>query len=145
MRTLIRQILNEQRKEKFLNDINEMGLFDFMKMTGLSYVKVFQLVGDDLFTRKIMTKFIKDVINEYGPFGLVEIDEDPIHYYNSGDEFREISFLGKERVTIDVYQGNNNLGDFHVYYPNLTDEVIEEIFDVLIKAYQNGKLDNILF
>ena len=128
MRTLIRQILNEQKKEKFLNDINQMGLFDFMKITGLSYVKVFQLVGDDLFTRKIMTKFIKDVINEYGPFGLVEIDEDPIFYNSSGDEFREISYLGKE---------------FHVHYPNLNDNYIEEIFDVLIKAYQNGKLDNI--
>jgi len=143
MRTLIRQILNEQKKEKFLNDINQMGLFDFMKITGLSYVKVFQLVGDDLFTRKIMTKFIKDVINEYGPFGLVEIDEDPIFYNSSGDEFREISYLGKEKVSIDVYHGNNNLGDFHVYYPNLNDNYIEEIFDVLIKAYQNGKLDNI--
>ena len=143
MRTLIRQILNEQKKEKFLNDINQMGLFDFMKITGLSYVKVFQLVGDDLFTRKIMTKFIKDVINEYGPFGLVEIDEDPIFYNSSGDEFREISYLGKEKVIIDVYYGNNNLGDFHAYYPNLNDNYIEEIFDVLIKAYQNGKLDNI--
>jgi|688.fasta_scaffold530433_2 hypothetical protein len=143
MRTLIRQILNEQKKEKFLNDINQMGLFDFMKITGLSYVKVFQLVGDDLFTRKIMTKFIKDVINEYGPFGLVEIDEDPIFYNSSGDEFREISYLGKEKVIIDVYHGNNNLGDFHAYYPNLNDNYIEEIFDVLIKAYQNGKLDNI--
>jgi hypothetical protein len=143
MRTLIRQILNEQKKEKFLNDINQMGLFDFMKITGLSYVKVVQLVGDDLFTRKIMTKFIKDVINEYGPFGLVEIDEDPIFYNSSGDEFREISYLGKEKVIIDVYHGNNNLGDFHAYYPNLNDNYIEEIFDVLIKAYQNGKLDNI--
>jgi len=143
MRTLIRQILNEQRKEKFLNDINEMGLLEFMKITGLSYVKVFQLVGNDLFTRKIITKFIKDIVNEYGPFGFVEINEDPIFYYSSGDEFREISYLGKERVIIDVYQGNNNLGDFHVYYPNLNDEFIEEIFDVLIRAYQNGKLENI--
>jgi len=90
-----------------------------------------------------MTKFIKDVINEYGPFGLVEIDEDPIFYNSSGDEFREISYLGKEKVVIDVYHGNNNLGDFHAYYPNLNDNYIEEIFDVLIKAYQNGKLDNI--
>ena len=142
MRDIIVKILNEQKKERFLEDIEKLGLFQFMKMTGLSYIKIWSITSGEI-TNKVMIDFIKDVIREYGSFSVYDIDEDPIQYKKVGDEYGEITFFGSIKVTIDVYEGNNSLGDFHVMYESMSDNILMEVFELIIKAYESGKLENI--
>jgi hypothetical protein len=142
MRDIIVKILNEQKKEKFLEDIEKLGLFQFMKMTGLSYTKIWSITSGE-FTNKVMIDFIKDIVREYGSFSVYDIDEDPIFYNETGFEYRDITYFSYQRVSVTVYEGNNNLGDFHVHYENLNDDVLTNVFELIVKAYESGKLENI--
>ena len=142
MRDIIVKILNEQTKELFLENIEKLGLFQFMKMTGLSYIKIWSITSGEI-TNKVMIDFIKDIIREYGSFSVYDIDEDPIQYKKVGDEYGEITFFGSIKVTIDVYEGNNSLGDFHVMYESMRDNILMEVFDLVMNAYEDGKLENI--
>jgi hypothetical protein len=142
MRDIIVKILNEQKKELFLENIEKLGLLQFMKMTGLSYIKIWSITSGEI-TNKVMIDFIKDIIREYGSFSVFDIDEDPIQYKKVGDEYGEITFFGSIKVTIDVYEGNNSLGDFHVMYESMRDNILMEVFDLVMNAYEDGKLENI--
>ncbi len=80
----IRRILREETENyilKFANQIDKIGLFNFLKTTNFSYTKLFSMIGDEWLTRKVKQEFIKDVMNmmEFG-FGLSEIGEEPIFY-----------------------------------------------------------------
>ena len=90
-----------------------------------------------------MIQFIKDVVDENGSFSVYDIDVDPIQYNKSGDEYREISYFGRKFVAVDVYNENNNLGNFHVMYENLSDDKLMEVFDFIMEVYEDGKLDNV--
>ena len=83
--------------------------------------------------------FIKEKVAEIseklgGGFGLVEIDEEPIHYDEDENELRQIEYLGKNRVTVDVYDANmdSHIGEFNVKYENLPVQIIEELVEVLL-------------
>jgi hypothetical protein len=141
MRDIIVKILNEQKKERFLEDIEKLGLFQFMKMTGLSYTKIWSIISGE-FTNKVMIDFIKDIIGEYGSFSVYDIDEDPIFYFRFGDTYKEITYFSYQRVSVDVFSGNNNLGDFHVHYEDLDNNILTNVFELIIKAYESGKLEN---
>jgi hypothetical protein len=142
MRDIIVKILNEQKKERFLEDIEKLGLRQFMKMTGLSYTKIWSIISGE-FTNKVMIDFIKDIIGEYGSFSVYDIDEDPIFYSEYGNVFKEITYFGYTRVSVDVFQDNNNLGNFHVMYESMSDNILMEVFELIVKAYESGKLENI--
>lgn len=145
MKDLVRRVLKEEVKNKIESQIDKLGLFQFMKISKMSFAKIFSVAGMDFLTNKIMIQFIKNVIKETGPFSVYDIDEDPIQYNKSGDEYREISYFSRTKVTIDVYQGNNSLGDFHVMYENLSDDKLMEVFDFIMEAYEDGKLDNVWY
>jgi hypothetical protein len=142
MRDIIVKILNEQKKERFLEDIEKLGLFQFMKMTGLSYTKIWAITSGE-FTNKVMIDFIKDIVREYGSFSVYDIDENPIFYFRFGDAYKEITYFSYQRVSVDVFSGNNNLGNFHVHYENLGDDMLTNVFELIVKAYESGKLENI--
>ena len=83
--------------------------------------------------------FIKEKVDELsewlgGGFGLVEIDEEPIHYDEDENELRQIEYLGKNGVTVDVYDVDmsSHLGDFNVKYENLPVQIIEELVEILL-------------
>lgn len=145
MKDLVRRVLKEEVKNKIESQIDKLGLFQFMKISKMSFAKIFSVVGMDFLTNKIMIQFIKNVIKETGPFSVYDIDEDPIQYNKSGDEYREISYFSRTKVTIDVYQGNDSLGNFHVMYENLSDDKLMEVFDFIMEAYEDGKLDNVWY
>ena len=128
--------LNESTKDKILSQIEKNGLFQFIKFSGLSFTKTFSIVGDDMFNRKIMIRFIHDVCEEYGPFSPVEIDLDPIFYNKTDEEYREIAYIAKNRVIVDVwgeYKLQTNLGEFNVDLHALSDKHLGEVFDMVVQ------------
>jgi hypothetical protein len=143
MKNLIRRVIKEEVKNKIESQIDKLGLFQFMKISKMSFAKIFSVAGMDFLTNKIMIQFIKDVVDKNGSFSVYDINEDPIQYNKSGDEYREISYFGRKFVAVDVYSGYNNLGDFHVMYENLSDDKLMEVFDFIMDVYEDGKLNNV--
>lgn len=130
-------------KETIIDNIDNNGLLDTLKLTNMSFTKLFSMIGMDFLTNKIMIQFIKDVVDKNGTFSVHDIGEDPIYYYKFGDGYREISYFGRKSVSVDVYNENNNLGNFHVMYESLGDEKLIEVFDLVMDAYEDGKFNNI--
>jgi len=143
MKDLVRRVLKEEVKNKIESQIDKLGLFQFMKISKMSFAKIFSVAGMDFLTNKIMIQFIKDVVDKNGSFSVHDIGEDPIYYYKFGDGYREISYFGRKFVAVDVYSGYNNLGDFHVRYEDIGDEKLMEVFDFIMEVYEDGKLDNV--
>jgi len=139
----MKYIINEEvLKNKLIKTIDKLGLLNTMKFTGLSWVKLTSLIGMDFITNKIMVEFITQAITEVGPFRLVEIDEDPIFYNQNSEEFREIVYLGTIKVVVDVWSGPNfskHEGQFGVSYHNLSDHILEQVFDIVMKVYEENK------
>lgn len=143
MKDLVRRFLKEEVKNKIESQIDKLGLLQFMKISKMSFAKIFSVAGMDFLTNKIMIQFIKDVVDKNGSFSVYDINEDPIQYNKSGDEYREISYFGRKFVAVEVYSGYNNLGDFHVMYENLSDDKLMEVFDFIMDVYEDGKLNNV--
>jgi hypothetical protein len=130
-------------KETIIDNIDNNGLLDTLKLTNMTFTKLSSMIGMDYLTNKIMIQFIKDVVDKNGTFSVHDIGEDPIYYYKFGDGYREISYFGRKFVSVDVYNENNNLGNFHVRYESLDDDKLMEVFDFIMGAYENGKFNNI--
>jgi hypothetical protein len=126
------------------NYIKKSGLLSFMKLTDLKFTKVYSIVGDDIFTTKIMIDFIKEIIEIYGGFGPTEIGRDPIFYGKTSDEYKEIDILLSKSVIIKVWDIDfqNIKGEFGLPYEILPKNIIQEIFDTVIDAYDDGRLEN---
>ena len=143
MKELVRRVIKEEVKNKIESQIDKLGLFQFMKISKMSFAKIFSVVGMDFLTNKIMIQFIKEVVDENGSFSVYDINEDPIQYNKAGDEYRDISYFGRKFVAVDVYNENNNLGNFHVRYEDMGDDKLMEVFDFIMEVYEDGKLDNV--
>lgn len=138
-----KQYIKENKlKESLVSQIETNGLMSVLKITRFTPAKLFSVIGLDWVNRKIMIKFIKDFVNNVGwGFGLSEIDKDPIFYNSNDEEYREITYLGRNNVGIDVWGGDNffeNLGEFWVDYEALSDKILTEIFDILINHYEEA-------
>ncbi len=60
LRKNIRHVLNEEMDNRkiFLNQMNKFGLLNLLKMSGMSYDKLFSFgIGPEHLTRKIIPKF----------------------------------------------------------------------------------------
>ena len=136
-------IKESKLKETIIDSIDKDGLLHTLKLTSMSFTKLFSMIGMDYLTNKIMIQFIKDVVDKNGSFSVYDINEDPIQYNKSGDEYREISYFGRKFVAVDVYIGYNNLGNFHVRYEDMGDDKLMEVFDFIMEVYEDGKLDNV--
>jgi hypothetical protein len=141
----IRRILREETENyilKFANQIDKIGLFNFLKTTNFSYTKLFSMIGDEWLTRKVKQEFIKDVMNmmEFG-FGLSEIGEEPIFYKENENEIWQIDYLGKNMVAIDILSksAGGEEGSFNISYSALDDNILDSIFDVMVLVYENNK------
>ncbi len=130
-------------KETIIDNIDKNGLLDTLTVTNMSFTKLFSMIGMDFLTNKIMIQFIKDVVDKNGTFSVHDIGEDPIYYYKFGDGYREISYFGRKSVSVDVYNENNNLGNFHVRYEDMGDDKLMEVFDFIMDVYEDGKLNNV--
>lgn len=134
-------------RDRVISLIDKRGLLNTMKLTGLSWSKIFMMVGEDSITRKVMLKFIDDFMSKLNMgFGLSEVGEDPIKYGEKDGEFMEIAYFGLSSVAVEVYNSDNwsTEGEFRVNYYNLSDDILMEVFDAMVRIYEDGDIFNIL-
>ena len=129
----IKSLMSEDKEDSKREMIRSLGLADAIKYFGNYYtIEPYLKVIDKV-------NFIKEKVAEIseelgGGFGLVEIYEEPIHYDEDENELRQIEYLGKNRVTVDVYDANmdSHIGDFNVKYESLPVQIIEELVEILL-------------
>ena len=130
----INTLISENDRDKAIrNMIDKMGVADAIKMTGNYYMIEPYLKEID------KVNFIKEKVNDLtewigGGVGLAEIDEEPIHYDEDKNEIKQIEYLGKNGVTIDVYDTNpkRHLDDFNVNYESLPGQILDELVEILL-------------
>ena len=129
----IKSLMSEDKEDSKREMIRSLGLADAIKYFGNYYtIEPYLKVVDKV-------NFIKEKVAELceefgGGFGLVEIDEEPIHYGEDENELRQIEYLRKNGVTVDVYEAdmNGHMGDFNVMYESLPVQIIEELVEILL-------------
>jgi hypothetical protein len=134
--------MSDNLRDRILNRIEKFGLKVTLDMTGMSYGKLFAIgIGPEYFTRKIKQEFIQNYFKELGyGIGLPEIDVDPIFWSENEKEYREIFYLGASKVSIIVWNKEtwDTEGEYGVLYHNLSDDMIDEIFDIVVKLYDDN-------
>ena len=140
----IRRILKEESTigEMMKKQIHRLGLYQFMKITGLSWAKIVSVVGVDFLSYKMMSDFIPSALEDVGGFWFGEHDIEPIIYNSNYNEVREITFLGVNGVIGDVWSGidfENHEGEFRVHYYNLSDDILEQVFDIVMEVYEENR------
>jgi hypothetical protein len=114
--------------------IDKMGVADAIKMTGNYYMIEPYLKEIDKVN--YIKERVSQLSDEFGGngFGLVEIDESPIFYSEDEDELRQIEYLGRKQLYVDVYSSdsNSNIGDFKVQYESLPGQILDELVEILI-------------
>jgi hypothetical protein len=134
----------ENTKEKILNQIEKVGLYTVMKMTGMSFARLFSLIGMDYLNYEVKLGFIKKLLSDYGGFCFSEYYLEPIVFSESEHLYREIVCISSGHVTVDVWGGykrQQHKGEFGVTYDNLSEDNINDIFDTVMTLYEDGELD----
>lgn len=129
----IQSLITEDKEKVIKTMINKHGLYDTIKMMG-NYYKI------EPYLKEVdKVNFIKEKVGELceefdGGFGLVEINEEPIHFSDDENELRQIEYLGKTRVIIDVYDLDtvSPMGDYNIVYESLPSHIIELLVEILL-------------
>ena len=131
----INTLISEDKKENTIRTmIDKMGVADAIKMTGNYYMIEPYLKEID------KVNYIKEKVSQLSDdfggngFGLVEIGEAPIFYGEEDGELRQIEYLGRKQLYVDVYDEEigNHRGDFNVQYESLPGQILDELVEILI-------------
>lgn len=131
----INTLISENDRDKTIrNMIDKMGVADAIKMMGNYYMIEPYLKEIDKVN--YIKERVSQLSDEFGGngFGLVEIDEAPIFYGEDEDELRQIEYLGRKQVYVDVYDEDmgSHKGDFRVQYESLPGQILDELVEILI-------------
>ena len=131
---------SEDKNQSLLSLIEEHGLYEFMKMTGLSLPQIYTKTGE--LPREVFERFIKDFIKqegypswEKGTFQLiftVEIQKN-IHI--------EQFYIEGDKVILEISEYNNygeQTGGYIESLSNLTDEEIFNVVDDMTRNIEDN-------
>ncbi len=121
---------SEEKNQSLLSLIEEHGLYEFMKMTGLSMEQI--ILKYDNLPREVFERYIKDIVSEkgfqmYEGFILlydVEISHNKYteHFYLKGDKvMMKIKEYGKHNEQISRWEDLENLTDDEIF--NIVDDM----------------------
>jgi len=131
----INTLISEDKKEHTIRTmIDKMGVANAIKMTGNYYmIEPYLKEIDKVNYIKEKVSQISDELGGNG-FGLVEIDESPIHFGEEDGELRQIEYLGRKQLYVDVYDEEigSHRGDFKVQYESLPGQILDELVEILI-------------
>lgn len=126
--------------EKILKLIDRIGLYDTPKFLGVSVYKVFHMInGVENLTRRNKIDFIRDMSRKIGGITLTHINKDPIFFKQLKNEIHYIGFIGINLVIVDIFEDDTYMTDYSLQYSELSDDIIDEIFDTIVKIYEKFK------
>jgi len=128
--------ISDRIRDRFYNFLQDNSLMTAISFFGHDNVN--KILKEVEISKKDKIKFIKDIIDEYGPLTIFDLNEDPIFYNKNDTEYREIFYFGKQRVTVKVWdiESWNDEGEFDVSYEALDDSSIYDIFEMLYEYHE---------
>jgi ADP-ribose pyrophosphatase YjhB (NUDIX family) len=145
----IRRILREEtntKRDGMLNIIQDVGLYDFTKMTGLKYMDIVFDVGE--LPRDVKIQYLKDVVSDLqqipdeldltfltGSIPLYENDDWQMVY--AGFISNEDDILKLHEYTIDEKYDDANYET--VYEDDIDDEILETLVTELSEKLQHKR------
>jgi hypothetical protein len=130
----IRKVLKENLDDKIINMVNSLGIMTASKFVG-GYKKLFKILDKYGVTKDMQIKLIKDYIGNRDGLGLYEINLADILFKEVNDEAHFVVYLEKDGALIQIWSGYDNDtdgGEYKINYEELPDNVIDEIYDVII-------------
>ena len=128
-------VISEDKKGDTIRTmIDKMGVANAIKLVGNYYtIEPYLKEIDKVIYIKEKVSQLSDEFGGNG-FGLVEIDEEPIHFGEEDGELRQIEYLGRKQVYVDVYDEDmgSHKGDFRVQYESLPGQILDELVEILI-------------
>jgi hypothetical protein len=126
----INTLISENKKEDTIRKIiDKMGLTNAIKMVGNYYmIEPYLKVVDKV-------NFIKEKVAELSElFGEGITLVEPIDYGENDEEQKQIEYLRKDWVVVEVYDTvmNRHIGNFRVKYESLPVEIIEQLVEILL-------------
>jgi uncharacterized protein (DUF2237 family) len=126
---------SEDKNQSLLSLIEEHGLYEFMKMTGLSMGQI--ILKYDNLPREVFERYIKDFINEEGyhqtdgSVQLVYVVKIQTHVYI--DHF----YMKGDKVTLEISRIDNRGYQTEGYIESLSNLTDDEIFSIVDDMTQN--------
>ena len=124
---------SEEKNQSLLSLIKEHGLFEFIKMTGLSLPEIYTKTGE--LPREVFERYIKDFINEEGYHqtdGSVQLRyETEIQTHVYIDHF----YMEGDRITVEIKRLDNfgkHIEGYIESLSNLTDDEISNLAQDMI-------------
>jgi hypothetical protein len=134
---------DNSRLNNLLNKtIESVGLATAIKLFG-GGEEIKEYINNTELSRKNKIEFIKYVYSEIGGTSFSEIYENPIHYPSGNETHEEIAYMTDDVVIVDVYAGheyNEHVGEFDVPYEDLSDDIIDEIFNITLKIAEEDEI-----
>jgi hypothetical protein len=121
--------MSEDKEDSKREMIRSLGLADAIKYFGNYYtIEPYLKVVDKV-------NFIKEKVAELSELvgdGITLVE--PIQYDEDDEELRQIEYLRKDWVVVEVYDTvmNRHIGNFRVKYESLPVEIIEELVEILV-------------
>jgi hypothetical protein len=111
-----------------------MGLNNAIKMVGNYYmIEPYLKVVDKVNFIKEKVAELSELVGDVN-IDVYEIGEEPIDYEEEDGEIHQIESLGKNSVSISIYDEEfEYLREYYVKYENLLVEVIERLVEMLLK------------
>lgn len=135
----IRKVLKEETDKKdrgLLNVIKNVGLYQFLEDTGISYAEVFSKIGDP--PREVKIQYLKDLIEDR--------EQEPnlfdITFFTGSLPLWTQNNL---QATVEFLSNNDNILNVHVSYWDLNDDEIAEDYEKISEDdISNDDLDLIV-
>jgi hypothetical protein len=129
----IKSIVNENKDNSISDMIKTLGVSDAIKYFG-NYYKIEPYLKEIDKVNYVKEK-VSQISDKWGVngFGLVEVDSAPILYSEDENELRQIEYLGRNQLYIDVYNdGGSHVGDLNVKYESLPGQILDELVEILL-------------
>ena len=125
----IKSLMTEDKEDSKREIIRSLGLADAIKYFGNYYtIEPYLKVVDKV-------EFIKEKVAEISELvgdGITLVE--PIHYDEDDEELKQIEYLRKDWVVVEVYDTvmNRYIGNYRVKYESLPVEIIELLVEILV-------------
>jgi hypothetical protein len=149
MKQLIKKILKEEinpKKGGLLNIIQEDGLYNFTKDTGLSYNDIYHRIGE--LPREVKIQYLKDVINDLeqspGELDLTFITGSIPLYENDDWQMVYVEYLTNDdnvlRVNLTTFDDDNRDEYDTIHEDDLDYETLETLVTELSEKLQYKRM-----
>lgn len=132
-------VINEDnRPNKIVKMIDELGLYNTVKMVGSSEYVLNQINPEDI-TEWDKCKFIKDVVNAKGPqisggdsISVHDLGIQPIWYDEYKNTIRVITTMYGNGVKVNIYVNEIYDDDTIALYSHMPEDVLDRVFKVMM-------------